>query len=98
MLKEQHAERCHGEGLHQPVDHHCDDQPLRAPVDVAQACEVDRDHHRVDHRPDEDGHGQVYRSVLPARDEPEEAGEEIAQKNSRDDAEGDPQREKAIKY
>jgi hypothetical protein len=57
-----------------------DQQSLWALVNVAQAGEIDRHHHRVDHGPDENRHDEVDGRVFPAGDHLEQAGEQVAER------------------
>ncbi len=54
VLEEHPAEEGHRERLDDPVDEERDEQSARPPADSEQAAEVDLQHHRVDHQPDQD--------------------------------------------
>ena len=95
-LEEQHTKCGHGERLDQPVDHNGDDQALGPSVDAPQAGEIDRHHHGIDHGPDQDRDGQIDRGIFPGGDRLEQARRQVTQKNARDNAESNPEREIAF--
>jgi hypothetical protein len=59
-LQEEPGEEEHRERLDQPVRHQRDGDPPRLLPDIEQASEVDLHHHREDHGPDQDRHGQIH--------------------------------------
>ena len=73
VLEEEPAEEGHRERLHQPVHDEGDDEARGPPADAADRREVDLEHHRVDHQPDEDGDRDVDLAALrrtPDREPP----------------------------
>jgi len=58
-VKKQYTKCCHREGFDQPVHDNGDDESFWFITHVAQTAEVHRHHHRIDHRPDENGDDQI---------------------------------------
>jgi hypothetical protein len=85
VFEEQHAQRGHREWLDQPVDDHRDHQALGLAPDAAEAAQVHADHHRVDHRPDQDRHDQVDGGVFDRGERREKTGKDLAQRQPRED-------------
>ena len=90
VLKEQYAQRRHGERLDEPVDHQREQQPARLLAHVLDGAPVDLDHHRVDHHPDEHGHHQVDMRHLQPGDGLEGTGRQQPQAHARQDAQAHP--------
>ena len=97
VFEEEHAERRHGKRFDQPVDHQGDAQPLGLPADVLERGEVDVDHHRVNHDPDEHRDNEVDVGVFKIRDPLETGGNPRAEADPGDDAQRYPDREVAFK-
>ena len=59
VLEEESSEKGHAERLPEPVDEQNDQDPLRSAADTLQCREVDPQHHRIDHQPDQDRDREV---------------------------------------
>jgi len=59
-------------------------------------AEVDGDHHRIDHGPDQRGHRQVDRGELERGERGKEPGREVAEHQPGEDAEPHPDRQPAF--
>ena len=87
----------HRERLYEPVDHARHDQPLGVLGHVPYAMEVHFHHHRVDHHPDEDGHGNAHVGILELRECLRDDGQELAHGNVRNNTQQYPQGEVLVK-
>jgi hypothetical protein len=96
VQEEQGRQRGHRERLDQPVDDQRDHEALRAPADVADGAEVDLDHHRVDHHPDQGRDDEVDVGQLERADRREQARREVAEGDAGEDAQRDPHAEVAL--
>jgi len=72
---------------------HCqrDDKTLRPLPHRLQRAEIHRDHHRIDHRPDQDGDGEIDRGILELGERAEEPRREVAEQEPGQDAERHPE-------
>jgi hypothetical protein len=93
MLKKKPSEKCHRERLDDPVDEKRDHQSLGSLADVQDRGEVDLEHHRVDHQPDQYCDRNVDMTPLAEFHGPYDVdgiGEQFARKNPRTHAECHP--------
>ena len=72
----------HRERLDEPVDHTRHKQTFRVLGYVLYTLEVHLHHHRVDHHPDEDGHGNTHVGILKPREHVWNGGQELAHRNA----------------
>src|SRR6202043_2224709 len=84
------------EWLYRPVDEQRDADAAPVLAHLAQRAEVDLQKHRDDHQPDQPGHRQIDPSDFRARDGREQPGQEMPERDARDDAQGHPEREIAF--
>ena len=96
VLEEEPAEHRHAERLDQPVHEQDDEDALGTPAHAADRREVDPQHHRVDHEPDEDGDRQVDVPDLEPAQRAHEPGGHRAERDPGDDTERHPRGEVAL--
>ena len=95
VLEEDPAEERHREGLDQPVHEERDQDAARAAAHAQDAGQVDAQHHRVDHQPEQHRNRRVDLAALAELDAAErvrDSREELAQPDARDHAERHPER------
>lgn len=99
MLEEQPSEKRHRERLDDPVDEEGDEQASRPLPDTQETAEVDLQHHRVDHQPDEQCDGDVDPAPLAeleVSNRPDRPWDELAEGDADNHAERDPHRQVAF--
>ena len=72
----------HRERLDEPVDHTRHKQSFRMLGHVLHTLEVDLHHHRVDHHPDKDRHGNTHVGILKLREHLWDGGQKLAHRNA----------------
>jgi hypothetical protein len=100
MLEEQPGKQRHAERLDEPVHEARDEEPCGAPADANDRCEIDLQHHRVNHQPDEDGDRDVDLASAAKLDPPQivgQAGKQLSQADANDHAQTDPQGQIVLK-
>ena len=65
MFEEEGGDQRHGERLDEPVDEERDEYPLRPFAHPENTGEIDLEHHRVDHQPDQYGDRHIDLAPLP---------------------------------
>ena len=101
MLEKEPGEQCHAEWLDEPVDETRNDEPFRSLADAENRREIDLQHHRVDHQPDEHGDRNIDLAAAPELEATQIVDQtwcELSQANANDHAQCDPQRQVSLKH
>ena len=96
VLEKEPAEEGHAERLYQPVDEEYVEDASGLVAHATKRGEIDAEHHRVDHQPDEDRDRQVDVADLEPAQPSHQAWTEPADCDPGDDAEGDPEGQIAL--
>ena len=92
MIDEQPPQQRHGKRFYQPVYTHRRGNAAPMAANLPDGRQVNFQQHRYDHEPDEDGDRQIDMCQCCRSKRVEQAWNDLAQPNSRDDAERDPER------
>ena len=91
------AQQCHGERLDQPVDHQRQPDALRLFADFLDGGEIDLNHHREDHCPDQHRHHQIDVGVFNAGNYCEHIRQQQAEADTGSNAQAHPDGQIALK-